>query len=284
MKRFSLISIGLIFCLIVIVQIVAAPAPITVVSPNGGENLVLGTTTTIKWTYDSSSVPGAMVRIDLLRGETAIGGFNTGIGSGGSGSYSLTVPSSTPVDNVYKIRVTSTSNPIYTDTSDGSFTVCNAITAFTALQEIVATLQSSVAELWGNATEQQSTIQSETMAREAADNDLHEKINDIQPVSSVHFGEWNDGPFKCSVDGYNRSIYLAETDGFICAFGQPVAGYTGQDPDALILRVGSTHNQYTWSCTLPVRKGDYWEIVTAPNVFDPPGTLCPTIYWIPLIP
>jgi methionine-rich copper-binding protein CopC len=96
---------------------------ITVTSPNGGENWLAGTTHTISWTYTGN--PGSSVRIELLKGvsvdRTIVN--STPIGSGGNGSYPWTIdPNQTP-GNDYKIRVTSTTNSAYTDTSDNYFTI-----------------------------------------------------------------------------------------------------------------------------------------------------------------
>jgi hypothetical protein len=45
------------------------------------------------------------------------------IGSGGNGSYNWTIPSNQVSGSDYKIRVTSTSNSAYTDTSNSDFTI-----------------------------------------------------------------------------------------------------------------------------------------------------------------
>jgi len=101
---------------------------ITVASPNGGEDWVQGSLQTISWTYTGN--PGPTVRIEALQGTTLLGVITPGvaIGSGGSGSYSLTVPFSTPPGTGFRIRVTSTSYPDCTDTSDAPFTISPAIT------------------------------------------------------------------------------------------------------------------------------------------------------------
>jgi len=91
-------------------------------SPNGGETFYLGATLPISWTYTGS--PGTMVNIEVLKGAGTMATIpGVPIGSGGSGRYNVTIPSSTPLGGDYWVRVTSTSNPTYTDTSDGSFTI-----------------------------------------------------------------------------------------------------------------------------------------------------------------
>jgi len=100
---------------------------ITVASPNGGENWVQGSFRTINWSYTGD--PGPAVKIEAFRGMTLLAVINPGtpIGSGGSGSYPLTLPFSTPPGTEYRIKVTSTSYPACTDTSDAPFTISPAI-------------------------------------------------------------------------------------------------------------------------------------------------------------
>ena len=101
---------------------------IIMVAPNGGENYLQGSTQTIQWNYTGN--PGAMVKIEALKGDKilAVVSPSAPIGSGGSGSYNLMFPYSTPLGFDYRIRVTSTSNPAWADTSEGQFTISPAIT------------------------------------------------------------------------------------------------------------------------------------------------------------
>lgn len=96
-----------------------------VTSPNGGEKFVRGTTKTIKWNYSGN--PGSFVKIDLLKGGVLnrVITYSTSIGSSGSGSYNWVVPSTQTLGTDYKIRVTSTSNSAYTDTSNNNFVISN---------------------------------------------------------------------------------------------------------------------------------------------------------------
>jgi len=98
----------------------ARTAPsITVVSPNGGENWARGTIRTIRWT--SSGSPGANVKIELLKA----GVLNRVITSStaNDGSHSWAIPSTQTLGTDFKIRVTSTANSAYTDTSNNNFTI-----------------------------------------------------------------------------------------------------------------------------------------------------------------
>jgi hypothetical protein len=101
---------------------IAAPT-ITIVSPNGGEILTAGTTQTIQWTYAGN--PGSRVKIQLLKGGVLNRTIKSFIskGSGGNGSFDWHIPSTQVPGSDYQIRVTSTSNNSYSDTSDSNFTI-----------------------------------------------------------------------------------------------------------------------------------------------------------------
>ncbi len=96
---------------------------ITITSPNGGETWNTGTTQTIQWIYTGS--PGLKVRIELLKGGVVnrVIKSSASIGKNGSGSYNWKIPSNQASGNDYEIRVTSTSNSSYTDTSNSSFSI-----------------------------------------------------------------------------------------------------------------------------------------------------------------
>jgi len=96
---------------------------ISVTVPNGGESWDAGRTYTIRWTYSGN--PGSKVKIELLKGGSVNRTItsSTSKGSGGNGSYNWAIPATQAGGNDYKIRVTSTSNSSYTDTSDNNFTI-----------------------------------------------------------------------------------------------------------------------------------------------------------------
>jgi len=69
--------------------------------------------------------PGSKVKIELLKG----GGFykvltrKTSVGSAGTGTYSWQIPANVELGSDYRIRVTSTSNSAYSDTSNANFII-----------------------------------------------------------------------------------------------------------------------------------------------------------------
>jgi hypothetical protein len=98
-------------------------ASIFVISPNGGETLTAGSMQTIRWSYGEN--PGPFVKIELLKGGlvTTTLSYITSIGSAGSGSYNWSILSNQVSGSDYQIKVTSTNNGSYTDTSDSFFTI-----------------------------------------------------------------------------------------------------------------------------------------------------------------
>lgn len=92
---------------------------ITVVSPNGGENWKRGTTHTISWSRIGNT--GTYVKIELLKGTSVNRVVSSSTAN--DGSYSLTIPVGQTLGSDYKVRITSTSNLIYKDTSNNNFII-----------------------------------------------------------------------------------------------------------------------------------------------------------------
>jgi hypothetical protein len=98
---------------------IAAPT-VTLVSPNGGENWVPGTTQTIRWAYTGG--PGAYLKIELLKGGI-LNRTITYLALTNRGSYSWKIPALQVSGADYSIRITSRTNLSWTDTSDLDFTI-----------------------------------------------------------------------------------------------------------------------------------------------------------------
>lgn len=95
---------------------------IRVAEPNGGEKWLIGSPQTVRWYYTDECGPA--VKIEALRGTKVIATIpSVPIGSGGKGSFNLTVPSTTPLGTDYWFRVTSTSCASSSDMSDGPFAI-----------------------------------------------------------------------------------------------------------------------------------------------------------------
>jgi hypothetical protein len=97
--------------------------PLTIVSPNGGEQWQAGTAHTITWNYIGD--PGPSVKIKLLKNGVTVRTIakNVPSGTGGTGSYLWNIPSSQTPGNDYKIKVFSPTNKAYSDKSNGNFTI-----------------------------------------------------------------------------------------------------------------------------------------------------------------
>lgn len=103
-----------------IVNPASAKNAVTVVSPNGGENLTRGAVVPITWSYTGN--PGENVKIELYDGST----LSSTIAAStplSAGSYNWTIPSTQATGSAYTIKVTSTTNSEISDTSDGPFTI-----------------------------------------------------------------------------------------------------------------------------------------------------------------
>jgi PKD repeat protein len=93
---------------------------ISVTTPNGGERWTIYKSQAIRWTYSGN--PGSTVRIELYKS----GVLNRVITSGTStnaGVYSWFIPYTQAVGSDYRIKITSTSNPSYSDMSNANFSI-----------------------------------------------------------------------------------------------------------------------------------------------------------------
>lgn len=93
---------------------------IKVTYPNGGERWRAGTAERITWDYTGDV--GSEVKIELLKGE-AIEKTISSEYPIENVEYFWVVPENQPPGNDYKIRITSTTNASYTDSSDNNFTI-----------------------------------------------------------------------------------------------------------------------------------------------------------------
>ncbi|HYN44927.1 MAG TPA: Ser-Thr-rich GPI-anchored membrane family protein [Candidatus Limnocylindrales bacterium] len=99
---------------------ISSPAPsIAVLSPNRGENWTRGTTQTIKW--NSTGNPGAYVKIELMK--AGVWKSTIILSTPNDGSHPWLIPVTQIPGTDYKIKITSTTNAAYTDTSDNTFTI-----------------------------------------------------------------------------------------------------------------------------------------------------------------
>jgi M6 family metalloprotease-like protein len=93
------------------------PQPLTITSPSGGETWAQGSQHTISWSYAGN--PGPSVNIYLYNNGTLSGTLATKapFGSGGTGSFTWTVPTTQSTGTGYTIKIISPTNTTFVDTS-----------------------------------------------------------------------------------------------------------------------------------------------------------------------
>lgn len=94
-------------------------ASITVTSPNTALSWVRGTSHTITWTPTGS--PSTNVKIELLKSNVVDRVISSSTAN--DGSFSWTIPTTQAVGTDYVIRITSTTNAEFTDSSNANFAI-----------------------------------------------------------------------------------------------------------------------------------------------------------------
>jgi hypothetical protein len=90
---------------------------LNVISPNGGESLVAGTTNTITWTSD---IVGS-VCISLLKGGVRYAFIAGALPN--SGAFDWLIPAGMAAGEDYTVKISGCSNLLLTDVSDASFSI-----------------------------------------------------------------------------------------------------------------------------------------------------------------
>ena len=96
----------------------ASAETITIASPNGGETWMSNSTHSIAWIFEGTG----NVKIDLMRGSKIARTITRSI-PGDARIYSWAIPSGQPPSEDYFIRISSTSNPLVSDSSDAPFRI-----------------------------------------------------------------------------------------------------------------------------------------------------------------
>jgi len=96
---------------------------ITLTSPNGGEVWQRGQTQTISWTYSGALGPSVQIRV--IKGTSAVTvARRVSIGTNGAGSFNWRISRFLRLTGSdLKVRITSSTTPTLTDTSDNFFTI-----------------------------------------------------------------------------------------------------------------------------------------------------------------
>ncbi|MFN3649487.1 MAG: VPS10 domain-containing protein [Armatimonadota bacterium] len=97
-----------------------AQGSLTVTAPNGGERLIIGNTATVTWSTSGSASDSPDVQIEVSRDNGATwSSLLDSTPNDGTEGVVITGPSS----ETARIRVTALDQPVFTDTSDASFTI-----------------------------------------------------------------------------------------------------------------------------------------------------------------
>ena len=102
----------------------SSPSPtgeITVLSPNGGENWLAGTSNSINWTSNISED----VKIELYKGGSIF--YTITNSTSNSGNYLWTIPDTLHTGNNYKVKITSVLDSNINDYSDSGFVALGLI-------------------------------------------------------------------------------------------------------------------------------------------------------------
>jgi hypothetical protein len=100
---------------------ITAPS-LTVTSPDGGETWPCGSRQEITW--DAADDPGDHVKIELYEGSNWRRTLASSVPN--DGTHAWMIPADLRPGTDYRIRITSTANPAYTDESDGPFAITAA--------------------------------------------------------------------------------------------------------------------------------------------------------------
>ena len=92
----------------------------SVLAPNGGEFWFTGTARSIQWESIGADC-GLTVRLDLYKGGSFYATIDSSTNNDGSRTWNI--PSSYPTASDYRVEVSDTANPGYSDTSDADFSL-----------------------------------------------------------------------------------------------------------------------------------------------------------------
>ncbi|SFE80253.1 Ser-Thr-rich GPI-anchored membrane family protein [Thermoflexibacter ruber] len=99
---------------------VVAQAPITIISPNGGESLSVGSPYNISWNFTPTTPAQDVFTIELLIGNTPYSIIANNVSAN---TFTWNVPNTLPERNDYRIRVSRTNNSAVNDLSDANFSI-----------------------------------------------------------------------------------------------------------------------------------------------------------------
>jgi hypothetical protein len=103
---------------------------ITVTAANGGESWQKSVPQTVTWSFTADPGPNVTIQVvssmqrrGRIRQRVKTIAANVPIGAGGVGSFNWNINRRTRPGSNYKLKITSTTNPAFTDMSDGFFSI-----------------------------------------------------------------------------------------------------------------------------------------------------------------
>lgn len=227
------------------------PPTVTVVAPNGGENLTVGSTFTIRW----SASDNVGVTQCVLYYSTNGGGSYSLIATlnGNPGSYAWTVPNTPTAQGLVRVNVFDAAGNSAADASDGFFTISSAPANYVWVQSITLELvthgsytnaKATVVVRDQNGNPASGATVSSHWSGLTTDSDVFTtKRNGTGTCNSDRvrwaFGCWDYDIDNVALAGYVYRPELSQTHGTICTGvkSQPAAGpfavseHRGSAPD-----------------------------------------------------
>lgn len=185
------------------------PTVLTVSSPDGGDNLQAGKSSTISWQYTGN--PGPTVKIELLKGSAvqSVLSSDRSIGGGGRGSFSWAIPANLAGGSDYRIRITSTTDTAFSDVSNSPFTIKPSSIDVTE-PDGGETLQAGIATTirWTYAGNPGSTVKIEL---------LKDTVVESTIADAVSIGKSGSGAYKWAIpaaqlSGSDYRVRVTSTD------------------------------------------------------------------------
>jgi len=228
------------------------PRLVTVTSPNTAVSWQGGATQAITWSYAGN--PGASVKIELLKAGALDSTIveSTPVGSAGSGSYMWSIPASQAGGSDYCIRITSTSNDAYTDSSNTNFSVVATGIAITSPNTAVSwQVTTTQAITWSYTGNPGASVKIELLKAGALDSTIVEST----PVGSAGSGSYMWSIPATQAGGSDYSIRVtstsnsAYTDSSNTNFSIVATGIAITSPNTAVSWQAATTQAITWAYT-----------------------------------
>jgi len=182
---------------------------VKVLTPNGGEDVYKDSTYIIRWQTNSSDT----VNIDLIEGDVTNSIADSVVS--GTDAFLWQVPANLSVGNDYKIKISSISNPVLSDTSDNNFNVMDKPTGVETKNNTIISYQlfQNYPNPFNPSTLIKYSLQSQSHVKIEIFNTLGQKISTLinsTEQAGYHEVRWNaerqaSGIYFYSLTAHNNS-------------------------------------------------------------------------------